>query len=103
MNNCTLAISISQQPELRYTANGDKIGQTIGEFYSPHHNDKENPSSPSPIKVVAWGERLADQLFNLEIGQQCIITGRLSTHSIERPEGFKEKKAELVVERIFAV
>lgn len=103
MNNCTLALTISELPEVRYTANGDKTGQSVGEFYSPHHHEKSQPSPPSEIKIIAWGESLTEQLYNLEIGRQYIISGRLSTNTVERAEGFKEKRVELIAERIFGV
>ncbi|GAB1545279.1 hypothetical protein NUACC21_79550 [Scytonema sp. NUACC21] len=100
MNNCTIAITVVATPEYRYTRDGDHIAQCLGAFYSPHHNEKETPPSPSTIKVVAWGETLATQLTSLRSSQQCVIQGRLSMNTIERPEGFKEKITELTVERI---
>jgi len=53
---------------------------------------------PATLKVVGWG-------ICSEIQQQYhqgdrIIEGRLSMNTVERPEGFKEKRAELTVQRI---
>lgn len=61
---------------------------------------KDAPPPPSTIKVVAWGENLVTQLSSLRSAQQCVIQGRLSMNTIERPEGFREKITELIAERI---
>lgn len=75
----------------------------MGEFYSPHHHEKEETSPPSPIKIVAWGEHLVEQLNALEVGKIYVVCGRLSMIVTKRQEGLKQKHAELVAERIFAV
>ncbi len=103
MNNCTLALKISQAPQIRYTPNSQIVGEVVGEFYSPHHHEKERPSPASTFKVIAWGEHLAEQLNAVEVGGLYVVCGRLSMMTTERPEGFKEKQAELIAERIFAV
>lgn len=103
MNDCTIAITIVSTPEYRHTRNGDHIAQCLGTFYSPHHNEKDAPPPPSTIKVVAWGENLATQLSSLRSLQQCVMQGRLQMNTVERPEGFKEKLAELTVERIIPI
>jgi single-stranded DNA-binding protein len=100
MNDCTIAITVVATPEYRHTRDGDHIAQCLGAFYSPRHNEKDAPPPPSTIKVVAWGENLATQLSSLRSAQQCVIQGRLSMNTIERPEGFREKIAELIAQRI---
>lgn len=99
MNNCTLAITVIGVPEYRYTPTGSPVAQCVAAFYSPYRKPEE--TTPSTIKIVAWGESLATQVNRLEDGQECIVAGRLNMNTIERSEGFKEKKAELIVERIY--
>lgn len=103
MNDCTIAITVVATPEYRHTRDGNPIAQCLGEFYCPHHNEKDAPPPASTIKVVAWGENLATQLNSLRSSQQCVIQGRLCMNTVERPEGFKEKLVELTAERIIPI
>jgi len=101
MNNCTLVIKVIGVSEYQYASNGNPVAHCIGAFYSPYSKPEE--TTPSIIKCIAWGERLATVVNRLENGQECIVTGRLNMNTIERPSGFKEKKAELVLERIYSL
>lgn len=38
-----------------------------------------------------------------KVGDRLILEGRLKMDTIDRPEGFKEKRAELVVSRFYTV
>jgi single-strand DNA-binding protein len=52
------------------------------------------------IKVIGWGN-LAQQIQEqFHQGDQVIIEGRLGMNTVDRPEGFKEKQAELTASRI---
>lgn len=87
---------IVTSPELRYTQDGDvPVAQMLVEF--------ENVSGDSPtstLKVVGWGKLAQSIQQDYSEGDTVIIEGRLTMNTIDRQEGFKEKRAELVASRI---
>ncbi|NEP31708.1 MULTISPECIES: single-stranded DNA-binding protein [unclassified Moorena] len=97
MNSCILMAQIIQDPELRYTSeNQTPLTQMLVQFASVKAEE-----SPSTLKVVGWGEYLANEIkANYSTGDRVVIEGSLRMNVIERPEGFKEKRAELNVSRI---
>jgi single-stranded DNA-binding protein len=50
--------------------------------------------------VIGWGNLATEIQQSYTIGDRIVIEGRLKMDTIERPEGFKEKRAELVAGRI---
>jgi single-stranded DNA-binding protein len=50
--------------------------------------------------VVGWGNLAQEIQQHYHQGDRVIIEGRLSMKTIDREEGFKEKRAELTVQRI---
>jgi single-stranded DNA-binding protein len=50
--------------------------------------------------VIGWGNLATEIQESYTIGDRIVIEGRLKMDTIERPEGFKEKRAELVAGRI---
>ena len=58
---------------------------------------------PATLKVVGWGNMAKEIQQNYHEGDRILIEGRLGMHTIERREGFKEKRAELTVQRIHAL
>ena len=75
MNQCILLAEIIQEPELRYTAdNQTPLAEMVVQFAGIRPEDP-----PSTLKV---------------------IEGRLNMNTIDRPEGFKEKRAELTATRV---
>jgi single-stranded DNA-binding protein len=51
--------------------------------------------------VVGWGNFATEIKENYSTGDRVIIEGRLGMNTIDRPEGFKEKRAELTASRIY--
>lgn len=97
MNSCILMAKIVRSPELRYTQdNQTPFAQMLVEFEGTR---PEEP--PSNLRVVAWGGLGTEVAQAYTEGDRVILEGRLSMNTLERPEGFKEKRAELVVSRIF--
>ncbi len=90
---------IVQEPQLRYTAdNQTQIIEMLVEFPGPKHDDP-----PETLKVVGWGN-LAQEIYdNYHQGYRVVIEGRLSMNTVDRPEGFKEKRAELTAQRIHSL
>ena len=96
MNNCILMAEIVEAPQLRYTADNQT---PIAEFVVKFPGLREGDSS-GQIKVVGWGN-LAQQIQErYGMGDRVLLEGRLSMNTLERPEGFKEKRAEMTAQRI---
>jgi single-stranded DNA-binding protein len=96
MNSCVLMAKIIRSPELRYTQDAQMpVAQMLVEFEGTKPEDP-----PSTLRVVGWGNLASEIQENYSEGDRIIIEGRLSMTSVERPEGFKEKRAELVASRI---
>jgi len=90
---------IIKDPELRYTQDGQTpIAEMLVQFPGLK---AEDPSQT--LKVVGWGN-LAQQIQEqFHQGDRVVIEGRLGMNTIDRPEGFKEKRAELTASRIHNV
>ena len=96
MNSCVLMAQIFQQPELRYTADNQlEITQMLVQFWGLRDNDP-----PANLKVVSFGKLAKEIQQNYKEGDQVILVGRLTMNVIERPEGFKEKRAEMTAQQI---
>lgn len=96
MNTCILMVEIVTDPELRYTLdNQTEIAQMFVHF--PGYKAEDPPAT---LKVIGWQElaREINELYHK--GDRVVIEGRLSMLSIDQPEGFKEKRAELTASRI---
>lgn len=96
MNSCVLMAEIIQQPELRYTADNQlEITEMLVEFRGMRDEDP-----PANLKVVGFGKVAKEIQQNYNVGDRVILIGRLTMNTIERPEGFKEKRAEMTVQQI---
>lgn len=96
MNNCILMADIIQNPELRYTSDTQTpIAEMVVQFPGPRPEDP-----PATLKVVGWGNLAQEIQANYHEGDRVVIEGRLSMNTIDRPEGFKEKRAELTAQRL---
>ncbi len=96
MNSCILMADIIQEPQLRYTSDNLEIAEMLVQFPGMRENDP-----PANLKVVGWGRLARELQENYHQGDRVILEGRLGMHTIERREGFKEKRAELRVQRIY--
>ncbi|MEO8890813.1 MAG: single-stranded DNA-binding protein [Coleofasciculaceae cyanobacterium] len=97
MNSCILMAEIIQDPELRYTSdNQTPLAQMLVQFPGQRAEDPV-----TTLKVVGWGNFASEIKENYRVGDRVIIEGRLGMNTIDRPEGFKEKRAELTASRIY--
>ena len=97
MNSCILMAEIIQDPELRYTSdNQTPLAQMLVQFPGQRADD-----APMTLKVVGWGNFASEIKENYQVGDRIVIEGRLGMNSIDRTEGFKEKRAELTASRIY--
>ncbi len=96
MNSCILMAEIVQDPQIRYTSdNQTPIAEMLVQFPS-----LSSEQQPSTLKVVGWGNLAQEIQERYHQGDRVVIEGRLRMSSIDRPEGFKEKRAELTAQRI---
>ena len=99
MNSCVLMAEIVQSPQLRYTSdNQTPIAEFVVRFAGLRAEDP-----PSQLKVIGWGNLAQEIQERYHEGDRILIEGRLSMNTVERPEGFKEKRAELTAQRIHSL
>jgi single-stranded DNA-binding protein len=85
-------------PERRYTQGEQVITEMRVQFLGLR---AEEP--PMTLKVVGWGN-LAEEIYEkYHPGDRVIVEGRLRMNVVERPEGYKEKRAELVASKIHPI
>lgn len=96
MNSCVLMGEIVKPPELRYTQDGQTaIAEMTVQFPALRAEDPMEM-----VKVVSWGNMAQQVQEQYQQGDQIVVEGRLTMNSIDRPEGFKEKVAEITASRI---
>lgn len=96
MNNCILMAEIVEAPQLRYTAdNQTPISEFVAKFPGLREGD-----AAGQIKVIGWGNLAQEIQERYQVGERVLLEGRLSMNTVERPEGFKEKRAEMTVQRV---
>jgi single-strand DNA-binding protein len=90
---------VVQDPELRYTSDTQTpIAEMLVQIPGLRTEDP-----PATLKVVGWGNLAQEIQQRFHQGDQVVIEGRLSMNTVDRPEGFKEKRAELTAQRIHNV
>jgi single-stranded DNA-binding protein len=96
MNHCILLVEVVQAPQVRYTSDQVPVAEMIVQFNTPRENDP-----PATLKLVAWN-RVATEVEQqgYRIGDRLLVEGRISMVTIDRQEGFREKRAELRAQRI---
>lgn len=96
MNNCVLLAEILEPVKMRYTQdNQTPIAEVLVQFSGLRQDDP-----PSKLKVLGWNTMAETLQQSCQVGQQVLLEGRLRMNTVERPEGFKEKVAELTVSRV---
>lgn len=99
MNHCVLMAEIVKAPQLRYTSDSQTpIAEFIIQFPGLRSDD-----APSQIKAVGWGNLAQEIQEGYKEGDRVVLEGRLKMDSFDRPEGFKEKRVELTVRRIYGL
>jgi len=99
MNSFIVMAEIVQEPQLRYTSDTQTpISEMMVQFPGIREEDR-----PSVLKVVGWGNLAQEIQEQYRVGDRVIVEGRLTMLSVDRPEGFKEKRAELTASRIHKV
>lgn len=90
---------VIRPPQLRYTQdNQTAIADMEVEFPGQRPEDP-----PAKLKVVGWGNLAQEMQTSYQLGDRVVIEGRLAMNSVDRPEGFKEKQAELTASKIYSL
>lgn len=97
MNSCVLMAEVVQEPELRFTPDNQT---PIAEMWVQFEALREG-EPPAKVKVVGWGNLAQEIQERYHVGNRVIIEGRLHMNTIDRPEGFKEKRAELTAQKVY--
>ncbi|MGD1858604.1 MAG: single-stranded DNA-binding protein [Leptolyngbyaceae cyanobacterium] len=96
MNHCMLMAEIIAAPQLRYTQdNQTAIAEMTVAFPGLR---AEDPAQQ--LKVIGWGNLAQEMQERYQMGDRVLLEGRLSMNTVDRPEGFKEKQAEMTVQRV---
>ncbi|MEM6714058.1 MAG: single-stranded DNA-binding protein [Cyanobacteria bacterium P01_D01_bin.6] len=96
MNHCMLMAEITAAPQLRYTQdNQTAIAEMTVAFPGLRENDPVQQ-----LKAIGWGNLAQEMQERYQTGDRVLLEGRLSMNTVERPEGFKEKRAEITVQRV---
>ncbi|MGA1621718.1 MAG: single-stranded DNA-binding protein [Synechocystis sp.] len=99
MNSFVLMATVIRNPELRFTQDKQTpVCDFLVEFPGPRED-----SPKETLKVVGWGNLANTISDSYHPGDRLLIEGRLSMNMIDRQEGFKEKRAELVASRIHPI
>lgn len=99
MNSCILMATIIGTPEMRYTQqNQTPFCQFLVEFQGG-----KDDAPLSKLKCVAWGNLATEAQATYSVGDRVVLDGSLAMKTSDRPEGFKEKVAELNVYRIHSL
>lgn len=87
---------VVQDPQLRYTPDNLAVAEMLVQFPGIKADDP-----PANLKVIGWGNLATEIHERCHRGLQVIIEGRLAMNTFERkPEGFKEKRAELTAQKV---
>ncbi|MDF5714421.1 MAG: single-stranded DNA-binding protein [Rhizonema sp. NSF051] len=95
MNNCILMAEIIQEPQLRFTSDNLEVTEMLVQFSALREGE-----APATLKVIGWGNMAKEIQQNYHQGDRVLLEGRLSMNTKPHPEGFKEKRAELTVQKI---
>ena len=90
---------ITQEPQLRYLPDSQTpIAELEVQFPGSRPEDPMNK-----MKAVGFGNLAQEIQSRYHVGDRVVIEGSLRMNTVERPEGFKEKRAELNIQRIYAL
>ncbi len=92
---------IIKNPELRYTPDNQMAVADMFVQFAPPPGNRPDERHPT-IEVVGWGNLATEMKENYKQGDKIAIEGRLEMNTIER-DGYKEKRARLVANRLYHV
>jgi single-strand DNA-binding protein len=99
MNSFTLVCKLKTIPALSYTQ--EATPRSISTFGVDVSDPNPEKKEAFPLRVTLFGKG-AEAVVNmgLAIGEPLLVEGRLKMDLVERPEGFKEKRGEVICNRL---
>ncbi len=94
MNSFILIAELANDPQRRETQDQRVLAQFDARFPGTRPDE-----TPGRVRVVGWGELAEEIIRTFHKGDRVAIEGRLHVNLVER-EGYKEKVAEVVAQRI---
>lgn len=98
MNSCILIAQVVDKPQLRHTPDGLERAEMMIQISGLRAEDP-----PAILRAVSWGNLAKDVHQTYDKGSQVVVEGRLGMITVNRPEGFKEKVAELTIQKIYPI
>ncbi|WP_411876017.1 single-stranded DNA-binding protein [Vulcanococcus limneticus] len=99
MNHCLLEAEVLEAPQVRYTQdNQTPVAEMAVQIEGLRPDDP-----PGQLKVVGWGNLAQDLQNRVQVGQRVVLEGRLRMNTVTRPDGVKEKRAELTLARLHPI
>ena len=89
---------VVQPAQTRYTPDQTAIAEAVVQYPGLRPDDPAGT-----LKIVGWGNMAQEVQDRCQPGQRFVFEGRLRMSTVERPEGFKEKLAELNISKIHAM
>ncbi len=88
-----------EAPQVRYTQdNQTPVAEMAVQIEGLRPDDP-----PGQLKVVGWGNLAQDLQNRVQVGQRVVLEGRLRMNTVTRPDGVKEKRAELTLARLHPI
>lgn len=101
MNSAALFGQIISPPELRYTEDNQlPIATTLFQFEQMGTGGEPVMAT---VQLKAWGKNSSELLMETSAGQKVVVSGSLRLNKVDRPEGFKETRAEIWMNNLVVV
>jgi single-strand DNA-binding protein len=100
-NQVTLVGNLTDDPELRFTANGAAVANfRLAVTPRVREGDQWKDGETSFFRVNVWRQQAENVAETLTKGSRCIVVGRLRMRSWETPEGEKRSVVEIEADEI---
>lgn len=100
-NQVTLVGNLTDDPELRFTANGAAVANfRLAVTPRVREGDQWKDGETSFFRVNVWRQQAENVAETLTKGSRCIVVGRLRMRSWETPEGEKRSVIEVEADEV---
>ena len=102
-NQVTLVGNLTDDPELRVTANGTMVASfRLAVSQRVREGDTWKDGEASFFRVNVWRQQAEHVAKSLRKGSRCVVVGRLKSRSWETPEGQRRSSVEIDAEEVAA-
>jgi single-strand DNA-binding protein len=103
LNEVRLLGNMTQDVELRYTANGTAVANFSVATNRRYKQNEEWKDAVEFHNIVVWGNLAQNVAQRSKKGTRILVTGRLQTRSWEGQDGQKRYKTEVVADDVFLI